>query len=278
MKPKYETRTLPELRQHYDVETRLARHLLSARSTERRVLYSSVYDELLRSVPLHPHHTRKADPRQSAEENEDKMMLLERFLKPATTLLEIGAGNCAMSLMAARMVKKVFALEVSHEVVKNVVPPPNLEIVISDGCSVPVPPGTIDVAYSYQVMEHIHPDDALDQLRNVFTALARGGVYLCLTPNRASGPHDISQYFDSVAHGFHLKEYGWGELARLFRSVGFSKVEAYVGFKNRYARVPLWLPRLVEAVVWRLPERIRRPAGNARGIRNLLFITAAGIK
>jgi hypothetical protein len=63
------------------------------------------------------------------------------------------------------------------------------------------------VAYSYQLMEHLHPGDALEQLVNIYQALKRDSVYCCVTPNRISGPHDISVYFDTVAQGLHLKEY-----------------------------------------------------------------------
>ena len=39
-------------------------------------------------------------------------------------------------------------------------------------------------------------------LANLYRALKPGAVYVCITPNRLSGPHDISLYFDSVATGF----------------------------------------------------------------------------
>lgn len=276
--PAYETRTLPELKQHYEIEKRLARRLMAANRGERRTLYPSVYAELLQSVPLHPQHTRKADPRQAEEEAADKLRLLERFLMPTTRFLEIGAGNCCLSLRLAERVAKVFALEVNELVFRNVTPSKSLELLISDGCSVPVPPGSIDVAYSYQVMEHVHPEDAHEQLRNIHTALKPGGLYVCVTPNRAAGPHDISQFFDPVATGFHLKEYTWRELSRLFRAVGFSRVDGYAGFKQRYFKMPLRLLYLLEAMLFLLPNSMRRNAATLRGVRNLLFITAVAVK
>ena len=62
-------------------------------------------------------------------------------------------------------------------------------------------------------MEHLHPDDALEQLQNIYSALVPGGIYLCITPNRLSGPQDVSRDFDMVATGFHLKEYTISELS-----------------------------------------------------------------
>ena len=54
----------------------------------------------------------------------------------------------------------------------------NLDIVITDGVSLPVEPGSVDVAYSDQLMEHLHPDDAVAQLENVVRAIRPGGVYI----------------------------------------------------------------------------------------------------
>ena len=49
-------------------------------------------------------------------------------------------------------------------------------------------PGSVDVAYSDQLMEHLHPDDALVQLTNVVRAQAGRSIYLyhAESGNRAS--------------------------------------------------------------------------------------------
>ena len=83
-------------------------------------------------------------------------------------------------------------------------------------------------------MEHLHPDDAFEQLENIYRALTPGGVYICVTPNRLSGPHDISSLYDEVATGFHLKEYSISELHSLFRRVGFSRIRVHFGIKEKY--------------------------------------------
>ena len=72
----------------------------------------------------------------------------------------------------------------------------------------------------------------MKQLKNIYQALAPGGSYLCFTPNRLSGPHDISKYFDEVATGFHLREYTNTELVAIFKKTGFSEIMVYMGFKG----------------------------------------------
>jgi SAM-dependent methyltransferase len=134
---------------------------------------------------------------------------------------------------------QVYALEVSERIATGAPEPSNLEIVITDGRSVPVAPGTVHVAFSDQLMEHLHPDDATEQLANIHRALAPGGVYLCITPNRLSGPHDISRCFDPVATGFHLREYSNRELAAVMRDAGFATVHSFLTMRGRTVTAPI---------------------------------------
>jgi SAM-dependent methyltransferase len=185
------------------------------------------------------------------------MRLLKRFLSRESVFLEIGCGDCAVSLEASKQVKQVFAVDVSKEIVSGIVKPRNFEFVLSDGRSVPITHNSAHVAYSNQLMEHLHPDDALVQLSDIYNALLPGGVYICLTPNRLTGPHDISKYFDTVATGFHLKEYTVSELSKMFRAVGFSRVKILVGGMGRFMRLsPFWMYPL-EKVLETLPYSLR---------------------
>jgi SAM-dependent methyltransferase len=141
-----------------------------------------------------------------------------------------------------------------------------------------VPPGSIDIAYSHQVIEHVHPEDAIDQLAEIYQALATGGKFICVTPNRLNGPHDESRMFDEVATGFHLKEYTITELGHLFRQTGFSKVIAYSGGWGWYAPSPLCVFRLFEAAFSLLPRKWRISLGRRFPFRPLLAIRLVGWK
>lgn len=275
---KNEPRTREQLKQHYDVESELARRLRDASRQERRHLYASVYDELYRRVPLHPAVVRKATPQGAGRWLSDQMRFLRRFVRPETVFLEVGAGTCALSFAVARMAKKVYALEVSHEIAQSLECPRNFELVLSDGVTIPIPERSATLAYSHQVMEHLHPDDALQQLRNVYASLVDGGVYICVTPNRLNGPHDISKYFDPVASGFHMKEYTNVELYRLFRTVGFSRIRAYIGARGQYIRVPFIALRLVEAILGVLPPSSSLALARRLPLRPLLTIRLAATK
>jgi SAM-dependent methyltransferase len=150
--------------------------------------------------------------------------------------------------------------------------------VISDGTSVPVAPGSVDLAFSDQLMEHLHPDDARTQLANIFRALKPGGVYFCITPNRLYGPSDISAYFEDEPKGFHLREYSVRELVGILREAGFARVRAYVGARGWFLRFPRALLEALEAALEALPAKLRRRVAGSKPVRALLGIRLAAIK
>jgi len=273
-----EHRTSAQLREHYEIEKELASQLRDASRQDRRYLYTSLYNELYRRVPLHPLRTRKASQEETAANALRQMKFLKRFLDEETTFLEVGPGDCALSLESAKRVKRVYAVDVSDELVKGLTPPENFQLLLSDGCSIPVPQDSISVAYSNQLMEHLHPDDAFEQLRNIYRALMPGGVYVCITPNRLSGPHDVSRHFETVATGFHLKEYTISELSDLFKRVGFSKSKVYVGGKGIYAGVPVFALRVVEVLLGTLPAPLRVAIARSLPFSLLLGIRLVGTK
>jgi SAM-dependent methyltransferase len=256
--PSTEGRTEDELRQHYEVEKELAERLRDATTSERRTLYTALYNELLTRVPRHPQLTMKVDPEATAAVVRAQLQMLEHYVRPDSTFLEIGAGDCALSIALAPRVAHVYALEVSEEVVRDVSMPENGMVLISDGVDIPVDDRSVDLAYSNQVMEHLHPDDAQAQLENIRRALKPGGVYVCITPNRLTGPHDISAYFDDVPTGFHLREYSVGSMTKTFRGAGFDSVRVLVGARDRFAAVPAWPVAALEAGLGRLGPETRR--------------------
>lgn len=261
--PKTEKRTLEQIQEHYKIEKELAFKLRHSTLEERQYLYTSLYDELFQKVPLHPQLMCKSSPDASAWLVKQRMQLLDPFLSSDLTFLEIGPGDCSLSTAIAKQVKQVYAVDVSNEITKNINFPQNFQFIISDGRTIPVPPNSIDIAYSHQLMEHLHPDDAVVQLQNIYQALKPGGIYICITPNRLSGPHDISKYFDEIATGFHLKEYTVTELYKLFQKVKFSKVSLYKTYKKTSLEISLNVLSLLffqgcEKILISLPFSLRK--------------------
>jgi len=270
--PKGKPKIPGELKEHYEIEKELAIRLRESSREERRSgLYASLYDEYYRRIQLSSETAQKSSLEKMLSH---QLRFLRRFLDRDTVFLEIGAGDCALSLAVARFVKKVYAVEVTNEITKNLTYPQNFELILFEGYSIPLPADSLNVAYSNQVMEHLHPDDALEQLENIRRILTNQGIYICITPNRLSGPHDISKYFARVASGFHLKEYTCTELSNLFKQAEFSEVRVYIGAAGIYIRSPLFLLRFLESLLHRLPYRLSKAIAR----RSLLNIRLVGTK
>lgn len=270
VRPGVVARSQEQVVEHYQIEKALAQKLRQASREERRGLYTEVYDELLKRVRHHPllHAQRTAeDVKRTVDE---QLARLEPYIGPNTVFLEVGAGGCQLSLALTSRVKHVIAVDVSNEITAHVKPPPNFDLVISNGTNIPVPPGSIDVAFSNQLMEHLHPDDAAEQLREIYTALAPGGTYLCFTPNSISGPHDVSRGFDPVATCFHLHEYTVSELDRMFKHVGFKHTQVLLPRGN--VRVPVTAIMALESCVSALPGSLSRKVAYFRPMRGFLGI------
>jgi len=276
--PKSDARSPERIREHYLIEKELAAQLRDATKQERQRLYTLVYDELFRRVPDHPQLTLKTDEQTRRRLVAERVRLLSRYLRSNSTYLEIGPGDCALAIAVAQQVRKVFAVDVSKEIAAGVALPKNVELLISDGCNIPVPDGLVDVAYSDQLMEHLHPGDAREQLANIYRALAPGGVYVCLTPNRLSGPHDVSRYFDEVATGFHLQEYTARDLTAMFMSVGFRKLTALVGARGSHVAVPVAFLKGIEVLLTTLPHRFGKTLARGLPLRLILGVKLVASK
>ena len=268
-------RTPDRIYAHYVIERELADRLRNSDRVGRKGLYKEVYGELFARVPDHPLLLKKVDEAFRAKQVAEQIRMLERFLTPESTFLEIGAGDCALSLAIARRVKKAIAIDVQNRIAEGAAAVPNFSLVLTDGQTIPVPPGSVTLAYSTQMMEHLHPDDAEVQLASIREALAPGGVYVCITPSRLNGPHDVSMYFDEVATCTHLHEYTIGSFAALARRCGFSKVQALPRLRGRSALTPVWPFALLEGVLDALPAGLRGRIARLPVLRAILEVSVA---
>lgn len=248
--------TPEQLREWYDIERELAGRLRSAGSKEeRRRLYGEVYRELGERVPYHPLVSVARDPEARAAMVAPQVKLLRPWLTPSTRFCEVGAGDGAISVEVAPFVRSALALDVTDSLVPSGPKPGNLEFRVFDGFDLGVPDRSLDLVYSNDVVEHLHTDDMLEQTAAIARALAPGGRYVCVTPNRLGGPHDVSRGFSEVADGFHLHEYTVTELAAAFRTAGFRKIRIVLSTGGRHLspELPPALVAPLEAILERLP-------------------------
>ena len=126
-----------------------------------------------------------------------ELRALRRFLDLNATYLEVGAGDCALARRVAGYTERVYALDVSEDLMGRLGGPPNLVRMPFDGVRVPLAEASVDVAFSRQLV--------ISQLPSICHALRDGAVYF----TSSHGP-------------------AW-ELRRAFLDAGFSKVCFYVG-------------------------------------------------
>lgn len=270
-----DTRSKKELLEHYHLEKILARRLRDSSPKERQYLYTVLYKELLDKIPYF--HNRKLDKKRRLENVSKQIKYLENFLKPEGIFLEVGAGDCALAIQLCSMQKKVFGLDVVKQIPKDTVLPDNFKFVQSSGTNIDLPSESVDIVYSNQLMEHLHPEDAIEQIKNIHNCLQKNGAYVLLTPHRFSGPHDISKYFDDVATGFHLREYTNTELHNILKSAGFSKVIYYTQI-GKYYKLPIMPSIVLENIMIPMSYSFRKTVFQWILFRHLLPIRLAAIK
>lgn len=276
-KARGETRSADRLRYHFEVELGLARELAQSSRADRAHLYSDVYRRLFDTVPDHPQHRgQRANWQQRIQA---QATMLRRWLGPHATYVEIGCGDAAPTKVIANHVQTAIGVDVTSALVTGAAPAA-FRFVQSDGVNLSIPDDTVDLVFSNQLMEHLHIEDATFQLREIYRILKPGGSYLCCTPNRLTGPHDISAYFGYEPAGLHLREYDHRSLGRLFRSVGFRRVVAMAMAmaKGRILNVPTRITEAAESLVEALPRRPRARMLGHPAMASLAGVNLIGIK
>jgi SAM-dependent methyltransferase len=240
------------------VEREIAGRLRAGGREERRALYRTMYDELFARVPDHPRLKKSATPELTRRSVAHKLRFVGRFLDPSQVVVEFAPGDCRFAFEMTKRVRKVYGVDISDQIGAGAAPPDNFELIVYDGFELDLPGESVDFVFSDQFLEHLHPEDTEHHLRLVHRLLRPGGSYAFRTPNRHSGPHDVSRYFCDEPEGFHLKEWTTRELAALLRRVGYRRVRSFWLFKRRYFEIPPGALGLLEGFVGALPHALRR--------------------
>ena len=257
----------------YKSEVKHSNRLRISDSNKRKSIYKEVYEDYYNELPFHPAFKVKNDYKIQKSRLDFQLNKIIPIVKKHQVFVEVGAGDCALSKQLSAYVSKVYALEISKTYAsQNNKIPPNMEIIIFDGFNFPFEPNSIDIIYSNQLIEHLHPDDALDQLKSIFTCLKKGGKHICITPNRLLGPGDISGYFDNEAIGFHLKEYTDLELRSTLKSIGFKKFKFQTIIKGKSIYIPFFIKWSIEKYFSKISKKKREKLLQYRMI-NLIFNT-----
>jgi len=254
----FKNRLSEENKEQYILEKNLAEKLRRANQKERLDMYSKVYDNFYQKYGQSEKSNRKLVSYFPNIIFLYQFSLIKPFIKFNSNYLEIGAGDCKFALQMSKYFKIIYIVDVSKVISKDITFPPNINLILSNGVNIDLPENFINVAYSFSVIEHIHPEDLLIQLKNLHKCLSWDGVYISSTPNRLFGPHDISKFFERTATGFHLKEYTTNELESIFKQAGFSKIVIFVSLIWFTFKIPLRILKVIESVLFLIPYIIRK--------------------
>lgn len=253
-----DTRTPERIRHHYEVERELGAKLRASNPEERTELFKTLYTELFERVPDHPRLVRRVTPEDSRRKVEGQLSLLRPFLTPESTLLEIAPGDCRLAHAASRLCGEVIGVDISDQQGTGAETPDNFSLKVYDGYQVDLPDAVADVAFSYQFLEHLHPDDVEPHLRLVHRLLKPGGRYVLDTPHRFSGPHDVSRFFGDDLVCFHFQEWTFRSMEMQLESAGFRNVRVFRGGAYQSSKLVAEINKVAESIVGMLPSGLRK--------------------
>jgi SAM-dependent methyltransferase len=124
--------------------------------------------------------------------------------------LDIACGSGYGTQVLATEAQHVYGVDVSADAVAYArahFDAPNVEFLVGDAVSIPLPDDSVDVVVTFETIEHI--EDHLGFVKEMKRVLKPGGVALVSTPNDlefAEGNH------------FHLHEFEYNELMELLTS------------------------------------------------------------
>jgi SAM-dependent methyltransferase len=258
----------------FGIERRLARRLFDASREERRSLYSEAYDEFYEACP---YLLGEPKPDVAAARLRAQLAVVQPFVRPGGRVAEIGsgAGHLAAALAEAGAVVTALEVRTNDALAKD---ESGVRWLAYDGLGLPLPSSSQDVVTSHQTLEHLHTEDAAMLAVEILRCLKPGGAFVCTTPNRILGPHDVSRGFSRRAEGLHLHEYTAEELVLGLRRVGFARVDALIGWRATYLRVPGRFIQAVETVARELPREAVQVWPVRKGLTGLLGLRIVAFK
>ncbi len=153
-----------------------------------------------------------------------KNKLIEmKLLQSGMTVMDLGAGDGYLSRAVARYVKKVVAVDISGEMLRELAKKAaaesiaNIETLESDGCDMPVEDASMDIVCASMYLHHIEePEQAVKEMKRVL----KPGGKVFLADFKEHSNKELKEKMHDVWPGFSADE-----IRDWFAKCGFREIK-----------------------------------------------------
>ena len=146
-----------------------------------------------------------------------------KLLKSGMTVMDLGAGDGYLSRAVARYVKKVVAVDISAEMLRELAKKAasesiaNIETLESDGCDVPVDDASMEILCPSMYLHHIEePEQAVKEIKRVL----KPGGKVFLADFKEHSNKELKEKMHDVWQGFSADE-----IREWFTKCGFREIK-----------------------------------------------------
>jgi SAM-dependent methyltransferase len=235
-------------RQQFEFERLLRQEILNSPRELRTSVVASAYERLFAAFP--DHSVFDASPEERLRKGRLSAGMIVPLLPKSGRVLEVGCGRGDTLTAISALGYECIGLEPSDHM-RDICTANGMSVCFGTADRLDFPEKYFDGVFCQEVLEHLHPDDVSCFFVEAFRVLRPGGVLSVETPNKTTGPQDISRGFTAVAQGLHLKEWTISEIWDHFQVAGFMNVRGLLA--------PQFLARRCRAVhcLTRVPAMVK---------------------
>jgi len=272
------------MRAQFELERELRRRILESTPENRAAATVAAYNELFEKFPSH--RTLRATPEERRRSGRKSAGVVIPLLTRPSRILGVGCGFGDDLAVLRDMGHTCVGVEPSERMLKTCRELSGVEFVLGTADRLDFPEGSFDLVFSQQVLEHLHPADVPLAFAESYRVLTSGGWLVVETPNRRTGPQDVSRGFTPTAEGLHLKEWAFPEVIHQFRVAGFTRVRSvlaptFLARRNaavyRLTVAPAWLKAAGDSMLGLVPTLgVRTVVARVLGLNDILIMGSKG--
>ena len=145
-----------------------------------------------------------------------RLILEDSLLENRNTILDLGCGTGRITEYMADHFKAVFGTDISREMIKQGIERleniKNIDLIETDGSTLPLPDSSIDIVFSYLVFQHMKNRDMVEKnFKEVYRVLMHNGIFKVRI---RTDKVDVNKWWGGV-------EYTEQSIGKLIKEIGF---------------------------------------------------------